>query len=406
MKRLGIGLLAIVSTSVLAATAACGSDRPAAVSPDPVVDINQLDIGNYTITPKVFGKPDDIEMARVAEAMRLGDSLPLPMQIDPEAKYAPSALGGMVRTFIDFNTQALAHRTGADLKLLADQTPGLLYGYSTTGRTAETSLATELDNVVMVFDSEQHATTAADTFEKIDLGTKPDNAPVAIGKYPTAHAHASPSEPGLLRSWYSVGRYVIFSYIYDGVMGLVGNTDMPKLVARVEKSIDTITPAVQKFVPTPVDQLLQIDIDPDRMLSRTLSTVNVDNSQSGIPAYYSAHGGLQISSAPDDDTKLFADTGVDRVAWKGGFVYRARDAAAARKLVEIRGRATHRLRRVDPPRNLPFAQCRGLRVPQTVVVNFYCSVSYGRYAATVSANQLADVQQRISAQYALLVNNR
>ncbi|WP_455749665.1 DUF7373 family lipoprotein [Nocardia salmonicida] len=39
-----------------------------------------------------------------------------------------------------------------------------------------------------------------------------------------------------------------------------------------------------------------------------------------------------------------------------------------------------------------------------MAIRFYCAVSYDRYAAYVWSNQLLDAQQRISAQYALLVN--
>jgi hypothetical protein len=38
-----------------------------------------------------------------------------------------------------------------------------------------------------------------------------------------------------------------------------------------------------------------------------------------------------------------------------------------------------------------------------LAVRFYCSVYYGRYASLAWGEQLLDAQQRISAQYTILV---
>ncbi|MCM6776138.1 hypothetical protein NDR87_19415 [Nocardia sp. CDC159] len=411
MNKLGQGLLSALVAAALAATAACGSDDGDGAPTDPVVDLAGLDVGNNPTEPKEYTKPTSLEMAKLVEAMRLGNALPLPSDIDPAAKYAIQTPGN-VYTFISFDSEAIARHSDADTKQLDAQIKGLVCGFVSSGRTDTTkSLAVDLDNVVMLFDSEDSARTAADLLAQADFAAKPSYAPdmtktpVALGKYPAAHGQITPAFPGGFRSWYATGKYVIFTYIYDYVMSATEEQDVPKLVARAEKSIDTISAALRGFTPTPPDRLMTADVDPDRVLGRTLRTVVVDNSQRGNPGVYDRRGGLQISLSPDTSAQLFEAAGVDRVAWMGGYLYRARDAAGARKIVQEMAAPSRKLTRVEPPKNLPFAQCLGLRVPTLTAVNYYCAVSHGRYAAWLYANQLRDVHQRTSAQYALLVNS-
>ncbi|MFC9998499.1 hypothetical protein [Nocardia sp. NPDC127526] len=143
--------------------------------------------------------------------------------------------------------------------------------------------------------------------------------------------------------------------------------------------------------------------DPDGMLARALPTVADDQSQRGVPGVYDRQGGLQVSLAPDIDTALFQETGVDRVSWRGNFVYRAQDAAGAAKIVVAHSETSRKFRPAESPANLPNALCREY-FGSKYDIAYYCFVSHGRYAASVAANQLLDAQQRISAQYALLVN--
>ncbi|KZM69221.1 hypothetical protein [Nocardia terpenica] len=406
MNRLGRGLLIFACTSVIAVTASCGADRPVEKPADPVVDLSRLDVGNNPTTPHRYGKPENMEMAKLVESMRLGDSLPLPVEIDPAVKYPPIPLSRTAHSFIEIDTVAMKTRTNARLDLLNDQIKGLVCGFATMGSSDPTpNLAFTLDNVVMLYDTAQNAAAAADTLAGADFASRPDNAPVAIGEYPTARAHAAPGEPGIIRSWFATGRYVIFTFVQDNVMKILNSTDMPRLVSRVTESIGKISDSLQKFSPAQPDRLMDADVDPDGMLARALPTANTDTSQPGVPGYFTRRGGLQISPAPRKDAELFERTGVDRVSWRGGFVYRARDIVGAQTIAREKGEPTREFGRLEPPRDLPFALCREYRVPPAVKNRFYCSVSYDRYAAWVSSNQLNDVYQRISAQYALLANS-
>ncbi|WP_024800327.1 hypothetical protein [Nocardia sp. BMG51109] len=404
MNRLTRTLAAVALTFVVANTAACGSgeDHPPA---DPAVDLSRLNVGNNPTQPKEYGKATSLEQAKLLEAMRLGDHLPLPVEIDPAVKYAAPQADSLARTFISFDTQLYHALSPADANRLNGEVKGFLCGFATTGQTDPVAdLSIGVSNLVMLFENEQNATEAADLMARADLESTPGTTPVGVGKYPAAHAQST--YPGELKSWYATGRYVIFSVAYDNVMGQFEKADLSRATPYVEKSIEANTRAVQSFTPTPSDQLLQLDVDPDRMLGRALPTVTVDQSQRGIPGRYDRHGGLQFSADPQEDTPLFEETGVDRISWNGGFVYRARDAAGARRIAELKSAPSKQLRTVEAPKELPAARCLGLKVPSQYSINYYCTVSFDRYAARVAANQLADVHQRISAQYALLANGR
>lgn len=410
MRKFGRAVCAAGIAVSVALTGACGSDSEAEapVTPvEPTVDLATLDVGNFTTQPKPYDKVKSIELAKLVEAERLANYLPLPSEIMPEAKYAPSAMGGAIRPFIDFSSAAMKTRATADPNAMNEAAKGFISGFVTTGRSdAQASLSYELDNVAMIFSDDQSAADAAAALGKLDLESSPDNQAVQIPNHPEAVAFTTDniSGPGQLRSWYATGRFVIYTYVYDSVMSALKERDLPKLLERAQRSIETIAPRLAKFPATPVDQLMELRTDPDNMLVRALSTVVDDTSQRGIPGAYERQGGLHISGAPNVDAELFQQTGVDRVAWRGSYLYRTQDPAAAAKFVDARSETSRKFVRADSPKNLPNAQCRKAAGASKYEISYYCYVSHDRYVAEVAANQLLDAQQRISAQYALLVN--
>lgn len=404
--RIGRGLFLAGLVASLVVTTACGSDSEKPAATQPTVDLSQLDVGNNRTTFKEYGKPNSPEQAKLVAAMRLGNQLPLPHEIDPESKYPPAAVSDAVRTFIQYKSSAIKLRMRANLDQL-DETAGkgLICGFVTTARSSDVpSLAYELENLVMLYDTAENAAAGANALADAEMASEAGNEPIQIGKFPTARGQVNPGGPGQLRSWYAVGRYVIFTYVYDSVMGALKTADQAKLVALAEKSIETISPRIKEFPAVTADKLMDQDVDPDGVLGRALHTVSVDENQRGIPGVYDRHGGLQLSSYPVEDAKLFEETGVDRVAWQGGFVFRARDAAGAQKVAAERAKLSRVFRSVESPKNLPFARCIEYVGPERFATKYYCTVSFDRYAAWQAANQLNDLHQRISAQYAVLAS--
>ncbi|MFI9506396.1 hypothetical protein [Nocardia sp. NPDC052566] len=405
--RIGRGLFMAGLVAALAVTTACGSDSGGAAPTQPKVDPSQLDVGNLATKPKEYGKPTSLDQARAVVAMRMGNYVPLPMDIIGEVKHPPPATSGAIRLFIDYGSGAIKGRMKADTQRLSDTAPGLISGFVSAGRSSDKpTVSYELENLVMLFNTEQDATRAADAMATAEADTSPDYESVSIGKFPAAHVLTTKDQHWQFRSWAATGRYVIFTYIYDSLLGELKEQDTSKMVARVEKSIETVSARMKDFSAPAPDKLMDQDIDLDGMLARALPTVTDDQAQRGIPGVYDRHGGLQLSGDPGADAKLFEETGVDRISWKGNLLYRAKDAAAAQRIAAEHSKPSKLFRRVEPPKNLPFAHCREYIGGQAAAIKYYCTVSYDRYAADVDANQLADVHQRTSAQYAILANSK
>ncbi|WP_157513934.1 DUF7373 family lipoprotein [Nocardia concava] len=393
---------------VVAATAACGSDDdPAPATPvEPAIDLSKLDTGNLPTEPKHYDKAADPQLARIVQAERLANYIPLPVEVNPEIKYPAPAVSAAVRPFIDLGSSAIKLRAKADPAALAAAAPGFLSGFVTTGSSDPTpDLSYEYENLVLMFTDEGAAKAAAPALGQVDFDAIGGSRRLGIDKYPDAFVYLDTSYDfnAGVRSWYATGRFVIFTYVWDNVMAETGVSDPAKLTARVQLGLDAIPPALAKFPAIPADQLTEQQVDMDGVLGRSLPTVAVDQSERGIPGVYDRHGGLQLFPG-DEAATLFEQTGVDRVAFNGGSVFRARDAAGAAAIVAARSATSRTFRPAESPVNLPNAQCRKYSGPIKLSISYYCYVTHGRYAAEVAANQLLDAQQRISAQYARLVN--
>ncbi|MFE3542900.1 hypothetical protein ACFXK0_08020 [Nocardia sp. NPDC059177] len=378
--------------------AACGGSPEQAGPVEPVIDIAGLDVGNYATTPRDLGLPDNAEQARFVEAERLGNYVPAPAEIDPALVY-PNPY--MPRVFID-PEGALGRIMAVDR--FAEAAPGFIGGFISSAGNHPRNDGVDLLNAVMVFPDQQQAAAAASALERVDFEANTRNEPIEIPRYPDAHAHWQPQEQSI-GVWYATGNLVIYTWVFDYLKIFLKKVDRPALIEWVHKSLDKVVPAVAGFRPTPSDQLMNAPVDLDGMLGRTLKRP-LEDSWTNPPGAYEGRTAVHFSSEPDDVARTVAENGVDRYAFEGAEVYRARDYAAALRVQEDLGGLSRKFRKTDAPVNLPTALCKEYIGREPLAVRFYCSVTAGRYAAFTWASQLLDAQQRISAQYALLVNAR
>lgn len=380
----------LVALSVSAA--GCGSDSP---PPTPVVDVSHLDVGSYATAPREIGKPG-FDRARLSEGQRLASFVPLPMDIDPRFTVQSGSGTNVTLGFIE---------TVYALELSADPfraiTPGFIAGFYSLGYSeSDILIATSLTNTVLLFSDQQAATLAAPALAQAVAEKKGLSAPVAIGNRPDAFAFWKPGTQELY-AFQASGQYVIYTTIRDRAKILLETTDLPAMVALTEKSFDTVGTRLREFRPTPRDKLTDVPLDRDGMLGRSLTRPREDD-WSNPPGLYDRTGALHMSDDPLSDKKLFEEAGVDWIANSAGNVYRAEDSAGAQLIRDRHSELSKLYRRIDPPKNLPDARCREFRAKNSLVLRFHCVVSYDRYTAEVRSGQLIDVQQRISAQYAIL----
>ncbi|MEU0504910.1 hypothetical protein [Nocardia sp. NPDC005998] len=376
----------------------CGSESAATTTAEPAVDLNTLEVGNYPTEPRDYGTAKNLDQARIVEAERLANFVPTPREIDQRFAYAPHFSS---KIFFDPKTSDL--HWAIKLDEFDAVAPDFITGFVSFGSSAEDNRGTDLMNVVMEFPDEQKAADAAIALERSDFeAAAAANQPVTIPRYPAAKAHWRPSQQSI-GSFFATGKMVVYTWVYDYRKIFLDEQDLPALVALVTQSLDKAVPALGEFAPTPPAQLMSAQLDLDGMLGRTLPRLDADFNLNP-PGAYHARGTEHFSSAPAQDVPKFQAVGVDRFAVDSAEVYRTADAAGARQLRDELVGPSRKFRSAPAPKNLPQARCQEYLGRDKSVIRFYCAVAFDRYTGYTWSDQLNDVQQRISAQYALLVN--
>ncbi len=396
--RGSVRLLATAVAAVALTAAGCGSDPSPAPVAEPTIDTASLDVGPYDANPRDMGKPKNPGAAALMEAERLGNHMPLLIDIDPAFKYT-----GLLDTLVFIEPQSSVMKDFADFSHFREDAPDMISGFGVYGRNDSDNLGIELVNAAMIFPTEQRAAEAAAALERRDFGHDPQTQAVAIPKYPQARAHWVPGKQAI-DVWYPLGRLVVFSAVFDQAKQWFHKTDLPDLVNRVTRSLDKVVPSLSEYRPTPPDTLMDQPMDTDGMLGRTMVRPQAAHGEwLNPPGVYTGYAGIAFVSDPADTRRWFEANGVDRFADYGNRVYRARDAAAALKVRDELGDTTKNFKAASAPKNLPIAKCREYKGRERTAIRYYCSVAHGRYTGFASGEQLLDAQQRISAQYAIFV---
>ncbi|MTE11580.1 DUF7373 family lipoprotein [Nocardia aurantiaca] len=401
--RIGVRAAAAAALAIsLLATAGCGSESSA--TEDQTADLSKLDTGSFPTRPQNPTAADPAKQARILEGLRLGNVLPLASEIDPTLSRrssgtnvftGPNSFGDLIR--IDH---------------FADDTKGFIAGFATSARTSEdTYVGYTLTNAVMIFESEAAASSAAPAlahsgFWLADNSTTVDS--VQSSQHPAAQIIWAPTEQRLA-SWYPTGRFVVFTMI-DQVENLMVNKAFdiasdPAPTALADKAIDITTDRLKHFHPTALDQLAKLPLDPDGLLRLTLPRPAGDQTGDGFTGTLDQHGALHTVGDPARFRALFEKTGVDFFSYGAGILVRTKDAASAQTFLDT-AFASRFQHRIEPPAGLSTAHCVKYHGPDEHAAPFSCYVAYGRYVATMVSQQQQDVYQRISAQYAILANNK
>ncbi|BCK53164.1 hypothetical protein NWFMUON74_09360 [Nocardia wallacei] len=401
MHRTVKGLLAVCLTA--AVTTACGSEQSAAPTADPPVDITKLDVGPYATTPRKLDAPSGMPVARFMEAERLAGVLPLPIEIDPALRYGEP---GLVHAFLEVSD---AYHLSPMFRWLDEKqfntaAPNFVAGFSTSASSdKKQALSYELVNSVLIFPDDSSARSAATELSKAGFYDE-DAEPTSLDKYPEAVARRQPTRQTLV-SWLASGKFVIVTIAQHHENRILGVSDFRPLATVTEKAIAATLPTLEKFVPTPPDKLMTIPVDRENMRSRSLRRPEGDGF-TNIPGAYDVHGALQFAEDVEESRRHYAQAGVDLVALDGADLFRTKDATAARRLFEENTQSTRFLRHAPTPVGLPNARCFEYKGPSLGYLRYTCHLHYGRFMASVASNQLQDVQQRLSAQYAILATSK
>ncbi|MGX1806355.1 DUF7373 family lipoprotein [Nocardia sp. NPDC055321] len=405
LRALGCATLAL---SVLVSTG-CGSDSDASAAL-PAIDLGKLDTGGYTTTPQDPAPFNPTAAARNLEALRLGEVIPLPKDIDPALTYG----SGRGKSYTNLaSLTPTVELSWIDGKNFDSDTVGLIGGFLTTAQSNQSeSLSYALTNNVMIFESDSAAAAAAVAlarsgftsldYDKNNNQTPPE--PTASAKYPTAQVIWKPKNQ-ILASWYATGRFVINTLVRHPENFELEISDQPGLLSLSDRTIAATADRLSKFVATAPDKLTSQALDPSKMVRITLPILPREAVETKFNGVLSAVGELHRRTDQDKARALFDRTGVDSVSYGAGMLVRTRDAAAAETYIDEVSVNKFRVR-IDSPPGLPTARCFKYHGPAWNVFAFDCYVSQGRYAAYTRADQVQEAYQQISAQYAILANDK
>ncbi|MCX4096236.1 hypothetical protein [Nocardia sp. alder85J] len=384
----------LAAGAILSAATACGAD----VSGHPVrqaSDASALDVGNYPIKPRVVPHAKTLKQARTREAQRLADFVALPSEADPA--YTDDDIG--LSQHLVLNQKGMGKLVINDT--FDDVAKDLVAGWQTAMATKSdpNGQTKQLHMAVLEFPSAAIAADVGPTLEHDDFTYNVDNVAVGLPNHPDGKAHWRPAISSI-GSWTVHDRYVVFIKLVDDTTA----PDLPALVSQTEHMIDTELPLLDKFTPTPSDQIMNIDMDPDGLLGRTLPT-NPDFPLRADPdGVYTGRGATSGMQSGDLD---FLKTGdLDLIAFGDGGVFRSRTAKGALALWQDDQPSTHLTstqRMDDPPKGLNARiECYSDLTEQGATIMNLCVMQVDRYLVQTAAKNVQDLYQKTAAQYILL----
>ncbi|ASX03575.1 hypothetical protein CKJ56_13500 [Mycobacterium intracellulare subsp. chimaera] len=385
----------VVWLTVACSTTIAGSavKAPGEASSDGV-DLALLDSGNFPSTPRPpLGLAADVLRGGWAEGRRLASVVVGPWEVDADLIDYAQIDSGVVK-----DTDAVNSLLGAPMGEALNG-HNLVAGFASSRHTEKgpyKGLLTMVLEMASPADAAAAATAMAAKSGSLTLpfDTKPiTTQPVPIPRYP---ATAAPSyqwtaqypDPGPRFSVTALtahGQYVLAQTATsadkaDTAAGLVATT------------LDLQQPLIDKFKPTPPDQLAQLPLDPDGLMAHTLAPRQENESISdGI---YDAHGALHLATEdPVHLAALFKSAGVQQVSYVlETRVYQTPDTASAARLVaDMTGP-----NQVGGISGMPKAKCFN------ETLGYWCVARADRYAFEMQNEQEHALHQMMAAQYRML----
>lgn len=390
-----------LAAAAAAATMACSTTIAGTAIKDPGtgssdgVILAMLDVGNFPTTPRApLGTAGDELRGGWAEGRRLATAVVGPWEVNPDLIGFAQLESGVVK-----DIDAVDALLGAPLGQALNG-HHLLAGFS-SARHTDKGPYKDLINVVLELASPADATAAVTDMaaKGVSLTTPFDTnpaptQPLSIPRYPattalsynwTAH-YPEPGGPRFTVTALSAhGQYVL-------AQAATSADNADTAAQMIATALDLQQPLVDKFKPTPPDQMAQLPLDPDGLMAHTVAPRSENESISD--GVYDAHGALHL--APDDPVHLgalFKSAAVQQVAWVVETrVYQTPDSGSAARLVaDMTG--PHQVGRIS---GMPNAKCFN----ETLA--YWCVARADRYAYQMQNEQEHALHQMMAAQYRML----
>lgn len=410
MKRLRY-LTYSVLIAVVFGTNACGSDSAeGSDGSGRRYDVATLNSGNYPTAPVDVTntrntKEGAEEAGRIREAVRIGNSTALAMDIDSRLVFDPHGYIKVTRITIPRVPPVFAD-VGIGEKEFDSLAPGFVAGWHTKGqRRKEVDYGRSLVMHVMRFAGPEEARSAVRNLADRAMGE-----PTRITGYSEARAavlrerfHNRP----FLSTWHAHGDMVLYVRINDPISIPF---DPAPLVEITKNALDKQVEMLKNYTPIAVDKIASLPPDVDGMLSRTLPLGEESSHRVFDPSgVYPRQAVLHTENFPNLAQAAYDDAGVDVVSVAMSTVYRTRDPASTTRLIAAL-EAQHdpdKYDKLNSPPDMPGTDCFTYK-PGGSILTFapVCYVAFDRYVAEVGSHNLQELYQRTAAQYKLLADGR
>lgn len=401
IRRTRRSVLAATLAAVAVFTLACSTTiagsaikAPGEASSDGV-DLALLDAGNFPTSPRVpLGVAGDAMHGGWAEGRRLAGAVVGPWEADADLIDYAQIDSGVVK-----DTDAVNAELGAPMGE-ALRGHNLLAGFSSSRHTDKGTYKGLL-NIVLELASPADATAAVtdvaakDAALTMPFDTKPiPTQPFSIPRYPTTTAltyhWTSPyPDPGAPR--FSVtaltahGQYVLAQ--------TATSADKADIAAQlIATTLDLQQPLIDKFKPTPPNQMAQLPLDPDGLMAHTLAPRQ--ENESITDGIYDAHGALHLATGdPVHLQALFKSANVQQVSYVlETEVYQTPDTGSAARIVADETGP----QQVGGISGMPKAKCFN------ETLGYWCVSRAERYAYEMQNEQENALHQMMAAQYRML----
>ncbi|MFD6267790.1 DUF7373 family lipoprotein [Nocardia asteroides] len=366
------------------------------------VDLDYLRPGPFKNEPTPFGLEWGMEMPkniRLIEARKMLNYLVHPADVDPDLQTP-----GGTQIFADKDTMSSRNGLSEAYRDPVRLNVKFIGGVSTSQSNGSVRTPKDLALAVLQFTTDTEAIRIADEFNRITLSSGPRQT-VDIPGHPLARASAE--SDSIVDSWEPHGQYVIWTRVK------IPGPDLRSATTITKKSVEMQIASLERFKPTPLDDVLDTPLDPENIMRR--AAVRSDRDSAGISSYEEDFGPFQPSGIlhferhPVEARKKFEETGVDLIGRRASTVYRTRDLAAAFRLQTFLASPGKNDFILQSPPGLADSQCIKLdTADQSREYDALCAVVYDRYVAVVTAKAISGgevesgLMERAAAQYAIL----
>jgi hypothetical protein len=390
--RVGLAVLGAATLLTSCTSEVTGSPVTAAGPPPGTVDIASLDVGNYPTEPAPLGTAETPKVGSIVEAQRMANYVTGPWEVDP------TLVVGYIRQPMVLIPGQISVPMLKEVNQAAERHQ-FVNGFFVSRRSKDDK--TFLHHAVLRFPDPGAAVAATAEIARVageiqlPMQTSPAT-PIPIPGHPETVATSSTHNNGP-RSWATVrsatprGPYVLLQQAQA--------VDVDATAALVAKTLDLQGPLIDQFKATDPAGFAGLPLDPTGLLAKTLP-ISPKEATLVQRTVYERRGALHLQEDPVVSAAAFERAGMDEQAYAKTLLYQARDNAGAQQMAEtFYADLATRTKPAEEVPNLPGSRCFALEGG-----GYFCFAVADRYLIEVNAMQVADAQQRVSAQYVMLMD--